>query len=387
MNEWDAAQLIQEAEETTGLSDWGDIPFRDGLEALVDSFNRESVTFGLRKGVAELEREDILRPLQQRLRLLNDRRKNGAIEDEKIIRPIFIVGMPRTGTTHVHRLLSLDPDSRSPAAWEIMFPSPPPESVNYDTDPRIEKAARFLAAVGMSDKHFAAMHSFGAKLPQECQHIFKYTFRSTSHSGWVQKPSFDRWLGQCDMKPAYLFHKMFLQNLQWHCPATRWVLKSPQHPLHIPELLSVYPDALVVLTHRDPRHVMPSLLSVMETLRGIGQITSDSAWEFEKWTTLLPKGYDAIEKLRAQSEYRNTFVDIQFDDLMADPVEEVAKVYNVAGIPFSTRMEQRISQFMLENPRGAKGLHHYNIEKYGFTNADIERCFHNYIQRYGARWG
>lgn len=379
---WNADELIAEAEAATGLSDWGDEPFRDGLDVLVHSFNTESIPqfAPTDEGIAR-DRRDLLLKLEERLKLIDWRKREPGIAAEEIKAPIFVAGMARSGTTHTHRLLLNDPEARFAAHWEVLYPSPPPERATYETDPRIMKAEAWMREGGLSDDNFGVMHEYGAKLSDECQHIFEYTCRSTYQTARIQKPAFWRWLDECDIRPAYRFQKMLLQHLQYRHKGAYWLLKSPQHVQHLAEILEVFPDSRIIVTHRDPRQVLPSLVSIMATLQRLGMTRIDPEGEFDKWLTYLPKAMDDAERLRTDPRYAERFVHVHFDDLTADPVGTVADVRERLGLGFDDAMKARVEAYMVENPRHKKGEHKYSLEQYGLDPARMETAFADYIGR------
>ena len=259
-----AESLLAAARRQTGFNDFGDQAFREPLSRLVVSAASEARlnVFG-RCALAQ----DILQLLANRLQIQHDRAKWPRIADQAIVAPIFIIGMPRTGTTLLHGLLAQDVDAtHAPATWEVMFPSPPPP---FGKDGRIKRAARRLACFDLLAPEFRKIHPMSAHLPQECIAIMSHSFMSDQFCAMYNVPSYESWLLRQDMAPAYKFHRQFLQHLQFGRPARRFVLKAPAHVLFLETLFETYPDALVVQTHREPLEVLPSAASLTTVLRGI----------------------------------------------------------------------------------------------------------------------
>jgi len=376
---WNVEVLLSAAQEQTGLSDFGEPPFKDGLEVLAESVNNEAENLKAKPEMLEFERQEVIDRLCQRLKLIEDRKQNPAIASKKIVKPLFVIGLPRTGTTHTHHLLSLDPANRYTSFWELLRPSPPPEAVSYYNDPRIAEVNEVLHSAGLTEENLGPMHAFSSTNPEECQYIFEYAFRSQNQSAKIQKPLFSTWLAQADMVPAYQLHRMFLQHLQWRCPGERWILKSPQIITDIKALLEVYPDAVFVVTHRDPKTMFPSLLSICNALHDLYHDGLDRSLETRKWLDILPRATRELVAISRDHRYRDQFVHVTFSELTSDPVTVVEKIYDHIGAPFTAETAQFIEQHMTANPRYKLGKHRYNLEEFGLTEAIIEEEFSDYI--------
>ncbi len=256
----DERDLLDAARRATGLEDFGDDDFREPFRRLLAGLETEADLTLVGRIAAH---RDLTGLLVNRLRLEEDRTRHPEIASRPIAAPIFIVGLPRSGSTLLHHLLGQDPDTRVPQAWEVMYPSPPPTRAAYETDPRIERAARQLRWLDWLAPDFKAIHPVGARLPLECIAIMSASFRSTRFQTTYNVPSYEAWLAGEDMRPAYAFHRRFLQHLQWRAPGVRWVLKAPAHVFSFDALLDTYPDARIVHTHRDPvTSVAPERASV-----------------------------------------------------------------------------------------------------------------------------
>ncbi len=263
----DAMQIAEQASEQTGLSDFGDDMWRDGLERLIGALNTEAALNGL--GIAVVAGE-LAGYLGDRLQIVADRRVHPERGEVDVVPPIVIVGQGRTGTTILHDLLAQDPASRVPRTWEVDRPCPAPETATYDTDPRIAEVDAMLEAVDLVLPGFRAMHPMGARLAQECVRITASAFRSMIFPTQYRVPSYGRWLlHEADMGSAYRWHRIFLQHLQSHHPGERWVLKSPGHIWCLDALLAEYPNALLVQTHRDPLRIIASIGSLVARLRSL----------------------------------------------------------------------------------------------------------------------
>src|SRR5262249_39705110 len=237
---------------------------QDRLARLVQSIEREARLSFVGRLAA---REDLTRMLMNRLRIERDRQRHPDIAAEQIRRPLFITGLPRSGSTFLHGLLAQDPASRVPLHWELRSPSPPPQRETYGTDPRIEAAGRQLRWFFRLAPDFAKIHPIDACMPRECVIMLSHSFLSFQCSSTWFVPSYQAWLEQQDLTPAYRCHRKFLQHLQWRCRGERWVLKAPPHLPGLRALFATYPDADVLLTPPDPLEAVASVARLHAALR------------------------------------------------------------------------------------------------------------------------
>ena len=376
--------LLDAAEKQTGLNNWGDKSFLQPLRVLVDSVINESM-LGEEAKLGTFSRLTNL--LANRLRLENDREKNPAIAEEVICKPIIILGLPRSGTTQLHALLAQDPQSRTPKLWEMMMPSPPPESATYDTDSRVAMVNQILEERGLMTEEMRAIHPFHAQLPEECSNIFEHCFLSLNFSATIPLPSYRKFRESTDYGSVYEFHRQFLQHLQWKCPGARWVLKAPEHLLHLDALLKTYPDAIVVQTHRDPRKVMPSNLDLVINLANQSGSARNDITEILRDECLHNWSYGAEKTmaLRADASVNAHCLDIQFNEIVKKPLETVGKIYAFAGIDYTDDIRGRIDRFLNEDTASKHGKHDYSAEALGLNVPEIDQLFANYIARYEVR--
>src|SRR5262245_21776230 len=256
--------LLRGAFRKAGTREVEDSSFVEGLGRLLHSLEQEA-RLNLFGRIAV--REDIMRLLANRFRIERDRRRDPAVAAEEIRRPIFITGMPRSGSTLLHGLLAQDPANRVPQTWEMLHPSPAPQRATYDRDPRIAKVERELWWFQRLTPSFQVIHDVGARMPEECVIIIAHSLIGSQFTSMYDVPSYSRWCETQDARPRYELHRRFLQHLQHHCRGERWVLKAPFHLRHLDALLSVYPDARVIMTHREPLEVLGSECSLIATLR------------------------------------------------------------------------------------------------------------------------
>ena len=379
----DPEALVDEAVRRTGLGDFGGDSWREGFEIFVEALNAEA---RLNLVGRVLARSDILNWLENLLLLADTRKRHVAIGGVSIERPIFITGLPRTGTSILHELLGRDPAHRVPLAWEVRHPCPPPQAASYASDPRIARAdeeVRFWAQVV---PEYDRMHELGGRIPVECIQITAHEFRSDELSGRHVVPSYAAWLAGADLEPAYAFHRRMLQHLGWQAPGERWVLKAPSHMAGLGALFAVYPDACIVQTHRDPLVVMASVASVLYSTAWVRSDAVD-AEQVRRWFTgetcrALLDGADAIRDGGAVDPTR--FCDVRYADLMDDPFGSLASVYEHFDLDFGAEAERRMRAYLFEKAKGRHGAHRYGFEHTGFDRDEERRRFASYQERYGV---
>ena len=377
----DEAALVQESRERTGLEDFGDEAFRQPLRILLRSFEQDADLNLVGRICVHAE---ILRMLCNRLRMVEDRRRHPEIADEKIERPLFITGLPRSGSTFLHALLAQDPGCRAPRIWEVMQPSPPPERASYYSDPRILQTEKQLKWLDILMPEFEKFHLIDARYPQECIAITDHAFMSYVFESMYQVTSYRLWHDGQDKRPAYEFHRQFLQHLQWHCPGTHWVLKAPSHLMALEELLAVYPDADIVITHRDPLKVLPSCSSLAKVLRqpftnrlDREALRTDVNLRWEGSVRL------AMQLRQGNHKTRERFFDVRFPDLKKDPMAVVRGVYRYFGRELTHDAETAMQRFVMENPKNKNGEHRYSLEEFGFDRETERKRFQFYTDYYG----
>jgi hypothetical protein len=377
----DEASLVGAARRETGLDDFGEGPFLDPLRRLLDSLESEARLSVLGRTIA---RRELLRVLRNRLRLVADRRSRPEIAGQEIRRPLFVVGLPRTGSTILHDILARDPANRAPLTWECNSPSPPPEAATFESDPRIAETDAELAGVDRLIPGFKAMHPMGAKLAQECVVLLMHSVATPIFHNSYRVPSYQDWLdGQCDWGPVYDFHRSQLQHLQSRCARERWVLKSGVHMWALDHLFATYPDACIVQTHRDPIRVVSSFASLATLVRSMGSDGVDAAEVAADWTPRLARAlHHAIDVRDSGTLPQERFVDIHFGDLLAAPMAVVERIYRHFGLPLPGEAADRMRTFVAAHPRGVHGLHRYRPEDYGIDVPRERERFRRYTDRF-----
>ncbi len=374
-----AEQLIAKAVEETGLDDFGGTSFRDGLERLVDSLQGEAGLTELGEKITAYRLRTLLR---NRLRIEDAYRRHPEIDDERVEAPIFIVGLPRTGTTALSNLLAADPQIRSLRLWESSDPVPPPDAENEHSDPRIARTRAGLDAMDQVFPRMKALYPQSATGPTECQDLLGMEFRAAHFDGMARVPAYMSWVTGCDMRPAYRYHARTLKLLQWRCPPKLWHLKTPVHLLAIDALDETYPDARFLWTHRDPAEVLGSVCSLITYLRTMVSDRADpaelGARQMELWVEALRRGMafrDRVEEDR--------FADVHFEELGAGGVAAVRRAYERFGLRVSPDAVAGMRSWLEAHPRGGHGGHEFDVADYGLDGETVAARFAFYRERFG----
>lgn len=377
--------LLSKAVQRTGLDDFGDDSFREPLRVILASFDREvPATFVARIFV----RDQFLLRLTNRLRIQHTLKVYPEIAHQSVDRPMFICGLPRTGSTLLHRLLAEDPANRVPRAWEIDNPVPPPDAVTYKTDPRIRQVERRLAILNFLAPSFRTIHNLSAKSPEECIQLMANDFTGIYFLVALDLPSYRRWFYDQDLTHAYRLHKRQLQLLQFRYRGTRWVLKAPQHLTGLQSLLKVYPDACVVQLHRDPLKAVPSCVSLIATMRSAFYDNVQPNTVGDEWLTDLARsvqrGMQARVCAKANPACSARFIDLHYRDLVEQPLLAVRQIYDTFGYELTEETVERMGAFLSTHPQHQHGKHHYMLEEFGLNASDVRERFSTYCEHFGV---
>ena len=372
----DPGELQETARTTTGLSDFGGSEWHTHYEVFLDALARESE---LHLAGRLIVRTEILRTLRNRLKLADLWRRQLAILDEPLDAPIFVVGSPRSGTSILHELLALDPANRSPLMWEMEHP--------------IEAlAGEELRGVGDAvttfwhdlQPEYETMHANSGDLPNECIFITLHEFLSDHWGGCHVVPSYERYLAKADLRPAYRYHRRFLQTLQQRDRRERWLLKAPSHLFQLRALFDVYPEARVIQTHRDPLKTIPSALSLMSTLKWMRCENVDLKVAAARTSAGFEYVYrDEIEQRANGGLPDDRFVDVRYHDLIADPGGTVRSLYERLGWPLPPELEPSVGDYVVNKARGSRGAHRYSLADWNLDAPTESARFAFYRTRFG----
>lgn len=375
----DADAIAEAAIKAAGLSDFGGSEWREGLEQLCTSANQQS---NLKPFSAIAQKQLYTQLLAQRLMLIEYTKQNPTVLNEQVDAPFIVLGMPRTGTTLLSYLLDLDPRSRSLLSWESTQPIPPPTMAGHAVDPRIAQAEAQEQQMAKLIPPAPAMHPLGAAQPTECIPLLMMDFRSLGFETQFMAPNYGQWLENCDMSSAYRIHKQVLQTLQSTIPTARWALKTPQHLWSLPALLACYPKARLIWTHRDPASVVASTASLNHSFYRTWMNDPNPAKTGPYWAAKLEHAVTAGMRYADAADV-NWCCDVHYQDLMADPVETVRRIYAHYGESLDELHVHRMQVWMATRPQNTFGRHGYDISDFGLSKASVRAQFGEYMQRFG----
>ncbi|SPM38059.1 hypothetical protein MNAB215_234 [Mycobacterium numidiamassiliense] len=369
--------LLERAADTTGTDDYGDPSFRSGLTQLVDSLNHEARLSELGSVMAE---SFLISTLTNRLRVEAWRAAHPEVADERVEAPIVIVGMSRSGTTLLSHLLGKDDGLRSLLRWEALESVPPPESATYATDPRYRTAVEMDAVSDVVLPGFKAIHHDPPDAPVECNTLLAHAFNSTVFATVYFVPSYFRWIMSADPSPAYAFHQRMLQLLQSKVPG-RWNLKGPQHGYALEELKKTYPDATLIVTHRDPAVCTASTASLIAYLNEktsdgtdrtvIGDVTTEFIAHCAGGLTAYHQGHGP-----------SSMIHVAYPDLVRDPLAMVRTVYEQLGRALRPQVEAAMAELIGTQPQHHYGVHRYTAEDFGLDRAVLDERFASYRETF-----
>jgi Sulfotransferase family len=322
----------------------------------------------------------VIQMLVKRLELVHDRTAHPEIAAERIVAPVFIVGLPRTGSTHLHALLAQVRGARTPMFWEMNKPSPPPRAETYATDPRV---AEIQAIVDQLPTALLQRHPIAAARPEQCNGLMDWSFMNQAWTAMWEISSYRDWLFNADYAPAFEAHRRHLQHLQWQVPGT-WILKYPKHLLALDALNIAYTDAKFIWTHRDPGVVLPSVVSLTSFFRSRNP-SYDPELFGQEWAMqeeLVARRGIAFRDRIPGLEERS--IDVYYRDLMTDPHDTLDRLCTHAGLVHDEQSHAQVQAWIDDHPRTAHGEHHYTAEEFGFDVEQIRRRFGFYIDRFGV---
>jgi hypothetical protein len=373
---------MEAAAAQTGLDDFGPGDFVDRLDVLCRALRTEA---RLNDAGVMAQHTLITGLLRNRLLIEDLVRRHPEILDVEIAAPIVVCGLPRTGTTHLHNLMSSDSALRSLPYWESLEPvlaeseTPAPG----ESDPRRARTELALWFVNAAMPYFKRMHDMSVDHVHEEIQLLAIDFSSMLFETISPMPTWrDHYLGS-DQRSSYAYLKKILQVMQWLRGGTRWVLKSPQHIEQFPALRDTFPDATFVLTHRDPVSVTASLAMMITYSLRLGHDEVDVAWAGGYWSARLEQMLASCVRDRDVLDEART-IDVRFDEFMADDVGMVERIYALAGQPVTEQSRVAMAAFMEEHPRGVHGGVHYDLAEFGLDAAERRAALAFYVERFGV---
>jgi hypothetical protein len=374
--------LRQTAVARTGLDDFGDAGYEEALDVLSAAFRDEA---GLSRAGLVSVHTQLVQLLVNRLRLTDLFRRHPEISQVPIAAPIVIAGMPRTGTTHLHNLLAADPELRSLPYWESIEPvlDPAEQPAEGEPDPRLARTAVAVEFVDTAMPYFNRMHEMTVEHVHEEIQLLAIDFSTMYFETVALMPTWRDWYRSTDQTPSYRYLRRCLQALTWLRGGRRWVLKSPQHLEQFGPLTTVFDDATVVVTHRDPVHVTASMATMVAYTARLQVDRPDPLAIGRYWA-------DRVEDLlRACTNDRDALpadrsVDVRFDDFMADDLGTVERIYDLAGQPFASTSREAMEAYLRDHVRDRHGRVAYDLDALGLDAAERSRALAAYRARFGV---
>ncbi len=342
----------------------------EGLEVLGKSvLANENATFLTRSVL----RGEVIRQLRVALQLEAFTRDNPTVVNEPIERPIIITGLPRTGTTLLHRLLARDPKLRVPKFWELTDPMP-----MHETGSRVRSGQRSVNQITGAIPKYLTIHPLAADEPEECVFLLMHRYEYVARGAGAE---YTEWLSRYDHRLEYQRYRRLLQVLQFKQTPRRWALKSPFHLFTLDAIADVFPQAVIVFTHRSPAEAIPSWASLMATVQKPISHHVNLATVGRQWADLWQKGIERAQAVRDKNPAL-TFVDVHYGDLVSSPVETVKEIYAKVQQPWTNEADAQMKDWLRDNARGKFQEHRYSLEQFGLSKAQIDQQYAAYIKRY-----
>lgn len=371
-------QMLVDVADAVGLDDYGHPSFRDGLEHLLVSTRIDSHLTPLGNAVLD---GTCRAALTNRLRVTDWCRRHPDVEQQPITAPIFVLGMPRTGTTALSHLLAADRNNRSLLGWEASESVPPPTRETYENDPRFDRARTASSGVELLNPGFKAIHYDPPDMPIEDSVLLAQHFQSPTYSVLFNIKHFDEWMIAADATHTYRYHQQVLQVLQSHYPG-RWHLKTPAHCWFVDALIAAYPDARFVMTHRDPVRVTGSVCSLARSLSGTFTDVDHTASIAARWPEMIASMLDRVDEFRTLNG-DDRFYDMRYSDLVSDPVGTVHSLYRHFDMTWDDETEQSLRAHASTHRQNRFGEHTYTLEEFGLQADAIRARLSRYLDRYG----
>jgi len=368
-------ELIRSARKETGLHDLGKDFWDEPMDRLIHSLNHEASLHPVGNFIS---RKRMINLLAVRLRAQNYFTKFPEILEQEVYPPLVIVGLQRTGTTKLHRLLTADPDNRVLRSWEALNPAP--FKLNGSrVDKRVKIARTSEKALRLMAPGFFAIHPVEHTAPEEDILLLDASFLSTTPEATAMVPSYADWLEKTDQSYSYEYGSKLLRLLQWQQPGKRWVLKSPHHLEFFPQIEKYYGQPHFIWTHRDPAECIPSFLSMVCHSRAIFSKEVKMNEVAEHWVRktsyMLEKGL----AYRKENNNNQNFTDLFYKELVGDSMSQLEKIYARHG-GINDSLRQLFQKAETENPQGKYGVHEYGLSDFGVSKEELVEKNTSYYQ-------
>ena len=371
-------QLLDEACAQTDLDDFGSASYAEGLTAYCESVHASARLSEL--GSIAIQ-STVVASLANRLRVVDWLGRHPEVADEPVEAPIVVIGMFRAGTTFLSHLLDQDPDTRALLRWESGDSAPPSSPADHRNGPRVDAAHASGQMLEDLNPQMKAIHHEDADGPTECVAVMSQDFKSLSWEAITNVAEYSQWLLGTDHRSAYEYHRSVLQILQSGGVRGRWTLKSPHHAIALDALTDVYPDARLVMLHRDPVVLSASVCSLISCLTGTFSDADHTAYVAEHWTMMLEESVRRVDEFRA-AHPEHPIVDVHYADLVQNTVTTVGDLYTACGVELSGHAREAMVRYVDANPKGRFGTHRYNLAEHGLDAGVLRERFSDYVARY-----
>jgi hypothetical protein len=378
---FDLDEMLERAQQVTALEDWGDDDIRGPLGIILNGLNDEAQL--TERGCART-RAHVHMLLTERLRLFEDRKRYPQIALQEIRNPIFMAGMPRAGTSFLNSLISCDTNIVGLREWQSKSLSPPGNHPQFDHEPQITQATRFLADNGWLADELRSKLDKDPMLAAEDIEVQDFSFVSETFYYIWELPSYAAFFAPADRGPAYRMEKKVLQSLQFGLEDKRWLLKGPRHISQLDRLHEMFPGTQMVINHRDPIKVIPSLASLTAALRNVTgnrPIVADRAFSLAMMEDMAT-GLEDMMRRRKDRTIDRSFVDVHYVELDQNPIKQVEKVFARLGMSLTPAALEKMRQFVAQHRKGKFGAHRYRMEDTGLTVEEVRDRFKAYLRHF-----
>lgn len=366
--------LLDQARQETGLENFGDEARLEGLKAYIETLDRHAKDEAGKGRLLKIQYKKLL----SRLKIYDAFDKHPEILKEEIKQPLFVTGLPRSGTSALLNLIAAEPDSRALAQWELRNPEPYPGLAKGEPDPRYLAVVEKMRAAQNSE--FQKMHYADADTPEECVMLHQLSFDGVQTGFEIMLEPYGSWFLNHDLRPMYEEYRDFLKILQWQRPGVRWSLKAPAHMWAIDPLFEVFPDANIVWGHRDPLNVSASICSMNRQVMSMYMGDCSHLDQKEIGRTVMNFYASSLEKgLEARARYpESRFTDYNHKEFLKDPIALIERIYGHFG--FGMRDDQRsaLQQHSDSNPPHKHGTHQYSLDDFGISEQGVRERYQFY---------
>ena len=381
-NYYDYDEMVETAQKRAGGDDWGPDDPHTHLRVLINSLNEDA---NLNEVGRPRAKSHVLSMMTARLQLIKDHKTYPELPKQNIEKPIFLTGSQRSGTSYLNAILASDPRNIGVFEWHLTNPSPPANHPDFDHAAQIADAQAIRDREGWMEPYVRDKHDYDALVAAEDTFVQCYSFISVSYPFYLYVPSYGPHIAGIDNTPAYRIEKMFLQSMQYGTTGRQWTLKSPLHLSMLRELFTIFPDARLVVNHRDPTRTLSSLMSLLDASRrqfGCSvRVDRDFALVLMEG---IASGYEDMMRRRKDPEVDKVFVDVNYVDLERDPIGQAQRIYDKFGIALDDSSKQAMVKYAAENRKGKHGKHRHRLEDSGLKIEEVRERFKTYLDAYNV---